>query len=216
MRENASGGSSWGALTAAMLDGLLGKRETVCFLLGRGIRVQKLLCNMCGIGFSLPREAGQVFKLRSPGEDTKEESSGGDGVRLFLGDRVLVTSVNPELVPVLERGRNFLGDKVLVAMPESPGRKEFGLCLFCDRCGHNLARKLNRENRHRYSWDRLAEIEPRPAPGGLRAALRKLKRPERGESGSASPLPQWAPAAALSSNSHADSAASDNKPKRSG
>jgi hypothetical protein len=218
MKEHASGGSSWGALTAAMLDGLRGKRETVCFLLGRGIRVQEMSCNTCGTEFGLPREGGQTFKLHSAAKDAKEGTAGSDGTRLLLGDRVLVTSVNPDLMPILEQSRNFLGDKVLVAIPESPGRRgsSSNPYLFCDRCGHNLMSKVARENRRRYSWDRLAEIEPRPLPGGLRAALRKLKRPPREERESAPSLPQWAPAAALSSSANADSSASHNKPKGSG
>jgi hypothetical protein len=84
-----------------------------------------------------------------------------------------VTGVNPHLVPLLEQAINFLGEKVLVAMPPWIGRKRPPY-LFCFPCGQSVLAKVSGHSGDRYCWDWLAEMEPRSFAKRWRTALRAI------------------------------------------
>jgi len=171
-------------------SGVFGRRKTVCFLLGRGLRVRQLRCTLCDTELGSPRREGQRFEVGVPAAEPKSgRLSRTDGRRLLIGARVLVTGVNLHLISLLEASTNFLGEKVLAAMPPRRRMKKGHPYLFCVPCGLSLLTRLNPGNERRYSWDWLAEMEPRGLFGRFRAALGALGRRDRRETRSI--LGQW-------------------------
>jgi len=154
-----------------LLEARSGRRKTACFLLGKGFRVGERRCTLCGRQLESPRRADRQFKLGvAPGASPKAVN----GRRIFLGARVLVTGVNQHLVPLLEHATNFLGDKVLAAIPPHAGRRRAPY-LFCLPCGHSVLAKVRRHGGDdRYCWDWLAEMEPHGFANRWRHAVRAI------------------------------------------
>ncbi len=125
---------------------------------------------MCGRQLALPRREGRQFELEVSEDAARRPANGR---RLYLGARVLVTGVNHHLLSLLGRANNFLGEKVLVAMPPYAGRKRVPY-LFCLACGLSVLVKVNGGSGSRYSWDWLAEMEPRGFANRWRGALRTI------------------------------------------
>ncbi len=85
-----------------------------------------------------------------------------------------MTGVNQHLVPLLEQATNFLGEKVLIATPSGIGRKRAPY-LFCFPCGRSVLAKVSGYSGDRYSWDWLAEMEPRGFANRWRTAFRAIE-----------------------------------------
>jgi hypothetical protein len=175
-----------------LLDGLRGRRKAACFLLGKGVRVRESHCTLCERELGSPRHNGYRFSLGVAAEPAK---TGGlppiAGRRLFLDTGVLVTGVNSHLVSMLKQGRNFLGAKVMAAEPAPTARRGRRPYLFCLRCGLSVIERVSANNQTRYSWDWLAEMEPRGLIGRWRTGLSRLRPRWRREP---RPRPRAAPA----------------------
>jgi len=158
----------------AMLHRLVSRRPPVCYLIGKGYRVQTPHCALCAKELDLPDRKSETFMLAAPMANAKPSApANGSSTWLFFGTKVLVAAVSTRLAPLLEASVALFGEKVLVAMPPWIGRKRTPY-LFCFPCGQNVLAKVSGNGGNRYCWDWLAEMEPRDFGQRWRTALRAI------------------------------------------
>jgi hypothetical protein len=124
----------------------------------------------------MPRAHGEKFGLSVPILEPKAgQPLRNDGTWLFFGTKVLVADVNPRLAALLDRAAAVVGEKVLIASPRQEGAHP--MLLFCESCGSRVLSKLNRDQERFYTWDWLADLEPRGFSGrwSIGRALKRLR-----------------------------------------
>jgi hypothetical protein len=163
------------------------------YLLEKGLLVVTPRCPACGRVFTAPRSSGEKFGVSLEFMDADTGAHDGSAQRrLFFGSRLMVARTCSALAPHAEKSNTFIGERVLVATPNSPRQARLTLLFcescgdniakradmiaafeeaapFCESCGDNIASRTHLHSRHHYSWDRLVEFEPRGVMRRLRS-----------------------------------------------
>jgi len=156
----------------AMLHRLVSRRPPVCYLIGKGYRVQTPHCALCAKELDLPDRKSETFMLAAPMANAKPSApANGSSTWLFFGTKVLVAAVSTRLAPLLEASVALFGEKVLVAIARMHGGERAPI-VFCRSCGATILEKVNPASADRYGWDWLADLKPRKEPPLAR--LRRL------------------------------------------
>ncbi len=154
-----------------MLHRLVSRRPSVCFLIGKGYRVQTPRCALCARELDLPDRNSETFLLAAPMANAKLSApANGSSTWLFFGTKVLVAAVSTRLAPMLDASVALFGEKVLVAIARIHGER--APIVFCRNCGASILEKVNPASADRYGWDWLADLKPRKEPPLAR--LRRL------------------------------------------
>lgn len=154
-----------------MLHRLISRRPPVCFLIGKGYRVQTPRCALCARELDLPDRNSETFLLAAPMANAKPSApANGSSTWLFFGTKVLVAAVSTRLAPMLDASVALFGEKVLVAIARIRGER--APIVFCRNCGRSILEKVNPPSADRYGWDWLADLKPRKEPPLAR--LRRL------------------------------------------